>query len=814
MSTLPPAGWHPDPAGQFDLRHWDGSAWTDWVCQRDGEPFQVPLPRLPQSQQAGRAVQDQAASPEVVQPAAPVMAQVTEPVRVAEWSRKDLNRLDDDAEELITSIEQRYDVLADLTQHAPRELRREFQAYADEARRKLLDGMPMAQLQEFGDKRVATDLLEQAGYHAVSAVPLRKSDLERISGIGPVKATAIVQALEAAHTWATRQTIDMPRPDQLRIDQQALLRAAARELRAKNVPAGLVPQLETTAEALQEELGTLRKQRSRIRRFFRRGGTDEQVHQTAQDLAGEVHSPFVAQLLQRSTEAVQASQIPNNFDDLLHEYTNHFADYGSVLEAVVREFGGAGEAVVEKARGGLPARVAARIEALQLDTTGLQVHLRGYQEFGIQFMVAQHRTILGDEMGLGKTIQALGAMVHATNVEEASRFMVVAPASILANWEREIERRTSLETHVLHGPDREELMAAWLQGNGVALTSYATLRSFPRLDQIAVDMLIADEAHYAKNPKSKRTQALERISRSAKRVVLMSGTPLENDVGEFKNLVQLTDPNFMRQLALSVGDEPPRHAFRAAVAPVYLRRNQEDVLRELPERIELEEWVHLGPGERAAHNQAVSEGNLMAMRQAAIFGSGRQSTKLQRLEDLLEGYRLDGQKVVVFSYFLGALDAVQELELEAFRIDGSLSPADRLDVADRFSAVDGHAVLVAQITAGGVGLNLQAASVVVLMEPQFKPTSEWQAIARAHRMGQARRVTVHRLLARNCVDESLYELVGVKSKIFDDYARESMLKNASASAVDLGDDGIMTRILELETERLETPSPVQDTVVG
>jgi len=727
---------------------------------------------------------------------------------VSTRSRGELTQLDNEASRLIKELNNQFVYLADLTQHAPRELRQQFQHHVDSERNRMLSELPIERLKDFGEK-VRIDPLKRAGIDMGTALTMGTIGFELIPGLGTVSAAAIRLAIEAARKSFSDEPVHMPRPDQLRRDQTGLLQAAAREMRARNVPAGLVPQLESALSALEQELETLRNQRSRIRRFFGRGGTQDQVQQTAHDLHAEVHSSQVADLIRRAHEATQASTVPNSFDDLLNEYSNQFADYSSILEEVVNELGGAGDAVVEKARGGLPASVAARIEALELHTVGLHVHLRGYQEFGVQFMVEQARVILGDEMGLGKTIQALGVMTHLAYAEQANRFVVVAPASILANWEREIERRTDFNVHLLHGPQREALMARWLKSGGIALTSYATLRSLPNLEHIAVDLLVADEAHYAKNPGSKRTQAVGRLAQHAKRVVLMSGTPLENNIDEFKNLLDLTNPGFLRSIAVGLQDNS-RFGFRQAVAPVYLRRNQEDVLTELPELIELEEWVDLNAGERAAHTQAVTDRNMMGMRQAAIFGGGETSAKLERVADLLREYDKSGQRVVVFSYFLGALDAIQQMVPNTFRIDGSVSPAARMDIVDRFGLFDGPAVLVSQITAGGVGLNLQAASVVILMEPQFKPTTEWQAIARAHRMGQTRRVTVHRMLARRCVDESLYELVAVKAKIFDDYARESMLKDASAASTDQGNDGIMNRIFELEAERLQMSTPATD----
>jgi SNF2 family DNA or RNA helicase len=121
---------------------------------------------------------------------------------------------------------------------------------------------------------------------------------------------------------------------------------------------------------------------------------------------------------------------------------------------------------------------------------------------------------------------------------------------------------------------------------------------------------------------------------------------------------------------------------------------------------------------------------------------------------------------------------------------------------DRFSAVDGHAVLVSQIEAGGVGMNLQAANVVILAEPQWKPSTENQAIARCHRMGQVRRVQVHRMLAKDTVDQRMLEVLGSKSLLFDAYARESDMKRYAEEFVDISEAEAGRRIVEAERERL------------
>jgi SNF2 family DNA or RNA helicase len=137
-------------------------------------------------------------------------------------------------------------------------------------------------------------------------------------------------------------------------------------------------------------------------------------------------------------------------------------------------------------------------------------------------------------------------------------------------------------------------------------------------------------------------------------------------------------------------------------------------------------------------------------------------------------------------------------------ISGSVPAARRQRLVDEFAAADGHAVLLCQIEAGGVGLNLQAASVVVLCEPQVKPTLEHQAVARAHRMGQVRTVQVHRLLATDGVDQRLLHILKNKDRLFDAYARRSDVAEASPDAVDVSDGSLARRIVEEEQQRLAT----------
>lgn len=451
-------------------------------------------------------------------------------------------------------------------------------------------------------------------------------------------------------------------------------------------------------------------------------------------------------------------------------------------------------------QGGLPAEIAARVEAVDLQVDDLKVTLRAYQEFGIKYLVRQRRTILGDEMGLGKTIQALGAMLHVAKRENATQTLIVAPASILGNWQREIKNRLpSHKVRLMHGDARDQNTYKWLSMGGVALTSFATLRLIEGHATFAPDYLIVDEAHYVKNPEAQRSQAIENIARNSARTVLMSGTPLENHVDEFINLIRICDPA-LAALTRTTGRKRIAPAvFEKMVALVYLRRNQDDVLKELPELMETEEWIELTEADWKLYDQNINDG-IMKLRQVANR-TAINSAKIKRLKELVDDYREKKRKVVVFSFFKDSLTLAGQAVGPHHRIDGSVSPQRRLQILDEFSASNESQVLVAQIEAGGIGLNMQAASVVILMEPQFKPTTEWQAIKRVHRMGQPDRVRVHRLIASDTVDERLHELVGVKTADFNDYARESAIKNASPEASDASDKVLRQKILALELER-------------
>ena len=443
-----------------------------------------------------------------------------------------------------------------------------------------------------------------------------------------------------------------------------------------------------------------------------------------------------------------------------------------------------------------------RIQSCQLDTSMMSnCILRRYQEFGAKFMLVAGHSFLGDEMGLGKTIQTLAAMGHVAGENGGRlRAMVVVPAGLRENWRREITRKTTLTAYMLAGAERFAQRREWLARGGVAVISYDTLRT--DLDEVladvpTLDFVVADEAQYVKNAGSQRSQATRALFKRAKRSVVMTGTPIENRPEDFAVVANTVAHGVarLRRIEQGAGVGDPE-TFKAEVQAVYLRRNKEDVLDELPGLVEAEEWVELGPNDLSEH-LALMQGHgaatgtafwamLMKLRQHAIFAGGEASPKLQRVQELVEDYVECGRNVVVFTFFRGVISHLAEAYPDAHIIHGGIPAVERSAVVDAFSAplADGRGrVLLSQIIAGGLGLNMQAGSVAILVEPQLNPAIEYQAMCRLHRMGQRRSVNVHRVLAKGTVEEGLYEMLARKRRYMELYARDSLLKEGTADAV-------------------------------
>ena len=457
----------------------------------------------------------------------------------------------------------------------------------------------------------------------------------------------------------------------------------------------------------------------------------------------------------------------------------------------------------------IPSELVEAVNAVELNTEGLDLTLRHYQAFGAKYMLYSKRVLLGDEMGLGKTVQALAVLNHL-NHDGKQAFIVVCPLSVVANWKRETEKFTKLNALIYHGKDRDQVFKQWQEEKGILITTFSHTRNIDKDAVDHLDALIVDEAHYIKNPEAKRSISVYELAEKAEYVSFMSGTPMENRLEEMKQLISVLQENIADKISNELHLLEPKK-FKREVAAVYLRRNRADVLGELPELEIIEQWSDFGQEEQVLYNQAVENGKVMTMRRAAWQGgSPDKSPKLDALREICEAARENGHKVLVFSFFRDVIETIQEhLTGQTFpAITGDVPNSDRQKIVDDFTSAEPGAVMVSQITAGGVGLNIQAANIIVLCEPQWKPSTEEQAISRAYRMGQSRNVMVYRLLTEDSIDGSMLEVLAEKSQLFNDYARESEVANIAQETEEISEASLTQKVLEMEKERLAAKEAV------
>ena len=461
----------------------------------------------------------------------------------------------------------------------------------------------------------------------------------------------------------------------------------------------------------------------------------------------------------------------------------------------------------EAAEGGLPADVVRRVEAQPLDRTLLRANLRGYQPFGAKFALVQRRTILGDEMGLGKTMQAIAVVAHLVATGGHARAGGV-PGQRGHQLEARGRAALDLTAVVMHGHDREQAAAGWLEHGGVAITHVRGAPAARPAGRPEPGDPGRRRGALREEPRRPRPRGAALADRSD-RVLFLSGTPMENKVDEFRNLVGYLQPEVAGQLSPD-DDLAGARAFRRIVAPAYLRRNQDDVLTELPEMVQVEEWERVRPGRRrrlprrrarAATSWRCGEPRSRCPTPRSPRSSSACASSSPRRSTAAAASSSSRTSCPSCSRCMDLLGDIAVGPLTG--VGARPGTADHGRRAHPNPAAP--SVLVSQITAGGVGLNVQAASVVIFCEPQVKPTIEAQAVARAHRMGQTRTVQVHRLLVEQSVDQRMMEILGSKSALFEEFARQSEITDASPSAVDVAaptETSLSRTILAEEKERL------------
>lgn len=489
------------------------------------------------------------------------------------------------------------------------------------------------------------------------------------------------------------------------------------------------------------------------------------------------------------------------------DFKNNSIEFYNIIEEIYPDVLGNDDSLYN-----LPRDLAREIQNECFFPDGLLCTLRRYQEFGVKYILHQGKVLLGDEMGLGKTIQAIATMVSLRNTG-ATHFIVVCPASVITNWCREIYKHSKLKAFKVHGTSKSTIAKAWLKEGGVAVATYESVAAFNLDSMYRFSQLIVDEAHYIKNKSAIRTERILKLAKHAERVLFMTGTPIENKVDEMISLIEDLRPD-IAQKANRISFMSTAPQFRKEIAPVYYRRKRDDVLTELPELTETNEWCDLNSEERNEYEKAILSKKFMESRRVSWnIDNLSKSSKMTRLKELVEEAKNDDRKVIVFSFFLDTISKIYEAlgnRVCLNPINGSIPPKRRQEIIDEFEDAPAGTVLCSQIISGGTGLNIQAASVVIICEPQLKPSIENQAISRAYRMGQARNVLVYRLLCTNTIDERIINLLQEKQAIFDAFAD----KSEAAKTFEINDktlgDIIDEEIKRINAEKSNKSSTLED----
>ena len=665
--------------------------------------------------------------------------------------------------------------------------------------------LPIENMKDASDASLRIETLRKFGITNVASVyHSSENQLERISGITRDSAREIKFIADQMFNALAESISYGINVDSLTVDDLNLLENVQGLESIRSRLRGNHTKIRPLVNDLKASLGATKPLQSRL--FWLIAGAEkrDRAMNAISNIAFVLGEPTTGMLVGLANDAL------NNYENsrpnpAIEDFHKRSSDYYATLEEVDGAKPQLGQRHFNK-------ELIEKIEAENLDSSLIKATLRKYQIFGAKFALTQNRVILGDEMGLGKTMQALGVLSQRA-ANGASRFLIVCPASVLVNWQREIQSRSELPFIKIHGEEQRKGLLLWIEEGGIGLTTFDTLKSFDiddsEIGALKVDTVVVDEAHYVKNLETGRAKAIVKWLDRAPNALFMTGTPLENRVSEFINLASLLDRPFAGRLnraAMAAGVE----TFRQHVAPMYLRRNSSEVLTELPELIQVDEYCNWNGADYESYLDSVTKGNFMGMRKAGMKPAreGILPDKLERLKELVSEAFESGQKVIIYSYFRDVLSLVSEAlgDRALGPITGSVSPSTRQDLVDQFTNSKEPLALIGQIQAAGTGLNIQAASVIILCEPQIKPSLEVQAIARAHRMGQVKSVQVHRLIIPEGIDELMQTMLAQKQNEFDLYARESELANESSSAKDKSEESLAKVFVIEERKRLKMNS--------
>jgi non-specific serine/threonine protein kinase len=454
----------------------------------------------------------------------------------------------------------------------------------------------------------------------------------------------------------------------------------------------------------------------------------------------------------------------------------------------------------------------------------LQATLRPYQQAGVRWLYLLHRLGLGaclaDDMGLGKTIQVLSLLLILKHESTAQCMatpmrapnLLVAPASLLANWAAEIERFAPTLRFLIAHPsassaeDLKAMTSETLAVVDLVITSYGVLLRYDWLSSTQWRVLVIDEAQAIKNPGAKQTRAVKQLIAHTR--IALTGTPVENRLGDLWSIFDFTHPGllgsgqafgrYVRRLAEAKTYRP----LRELVRPYILRRLKTDksVIADLPDKTEMKAFCYLGATQAALYQKAVEElaealdrakgmgrkgvvlSFLMRFKQICNHPSQwlgdaawaeTESGKFARLRELAEVIGAKQEKMLVFTQFREATQPVAAFlghvfGREGLILHGGTPVSKRKELVRRFQDDELTPFFVLSLKAGGAGLNLTAASHVVHFDRWWNPAVENQATDRAFRIGQSRNVLVHKFVCRGTVEDKIDQLIESKQTLVKD----------------------------------------------
>jgi superfamily II DNA or RNA helicase len=467
----------------------------------------------------------------------------------------------------------------------------------------------------------------------------------------------------------------------------------------------------------------------------------------------------------------------------------------------------------------------------QATPSALQAELRPYQAAGLAWLQQLRECslsgVLADDMGLGKTLQTIA---HITCEKQAGRLtqpaLIVAPTSLVGGWSKELQRFSpSLRVRVIHGPKRRSAYKCMDEADVVITTYPLLVRDLAQFEQHQFHLVVLDEAQAIKNPRSHMHRAA--CSLTSNHRLCLTGTPIENNLGELWALFSFLMPNFLgsaesfrSQFRLPIereGNAERLATLRTRISPFILRRMKDRVASELPPKTELVLPIELDGAQRdlyesirvAAHadvRAAIRKKGLlgstvtildalMKLRQVccdprlvrvAAAAQVTRSAKYEQLLQLLERQIAAGHRILVFSQFTSMLDliaaGVREQGVEPLILTGATQNRQRL--IDRFEAGDSEVFLIS-LKAGGTGLNLTSADTVIHYDPWWNPAAQAQATDRAYRIGQKKPVFVHNLIVAGSVEERMLRLQEHKRQL-----AQSLLGQSAAADLQLSEQQV------------------------